>query len=429
MSENAARNQKNDNGWKHHWMTRRDGQDGWTMLPAQCRFVHFMDETAKKITALSAKPVEEVAEALGMTVPQVLRYSKKMQYYQKDFRNFCPFGVAQMDNGELILAGVIDQSTTREKTVVAFSSDGGETWSPIKRVGRSIYGRPMGLTYLGNGEVIFAAEAGTGGGKPMRFFSKDYGRTWRERHPLPLSSCGKRINTEGNYLVDRDETGKAVRIAAFGWMGPEDYNYPTDAAIGGIHWSHDGGRTWTDEACPTEWTWEETFEGTTYQRGVSEGSLVRAANGWIVAAVRTDMEARHLHLHNDNLEGIGVSVSKDDGKSWSPVEVVFAAGKMHAHLIALPDGTIVMTYIVRQDVREGELVSYTRGCGAITSCDNGLTWDTDRETMLDRFELADGTRTTLSCGHLYSALLDDGNILSCYGHYPSKGGCLIKWKP
>jgi len=58
-----------------------------------------------------------------------------------------------------------------------------------------------------------------------------------------------------------------------------------------------------------------------------------------------------------------------------------------------------------------------------------LTWDTDHEYMLDRFAFADGTYLTLSCGHLYSTLVDDGSILTCYGHYPSKGGCLIKWEP
>lgn len=419
-----------DLGWKPHWLTQRDGRGGWIMLPAQCRFVHHTDEVSERIRALSDRPVDEVAAALGMAADQVKKHTRtRMQYYQRDFRNFCPFGIAQMDNGELILAGVLDQSSSREKTAMAFSADGGETWSDLQRIGRSVYGRPMGLTSLGGGELIFSAEAGTGGGKPVRFFSKDYGRTWRERHPLPESSMGRRINTEGSYLVDRDGSGRAVRIAAFGWMGPKDYRYPVDAAVGGFHWSSDGGRTWSAEICPTEWTWEEMFEGRTYQRGVSEGSLVRAANGWIVAALRTDMEARHMRFHNDNLEGIGISISKDDGRTWSPVRVLFPAGRMHAHLLALVDGTLVMTYIARQDIVDGRLASYTRGCGAVISRDNGLTWDLEHEIMLDRFELADGSPHTLACGHLCSALLADGSIITSYGHYPSKGGCLVKWRP
>jgi hypothetical protein len=286
----------------------------------------------------------------------------------------------------------------------------------------------MGLTSLGNGEVIFSAEAGTGGGKPVRFFSKDYGRTWTERQPLPVSTLGRRINTEGNYLVDRDTSGRALRVAAFGWMGPQDYHHPVDAAIGGFHWSSDGGRTWGTETCPPEWTRQERFAGRTYRRGVSEGSLLRAANGWIVAALRTDMEARHMRLQNDNLEGTGFSISRDDGKTWSPVKILFPAGKMHAHLLALPDGTLVMSYIVRQDIVDGKLASYTRGCGAILSRDHGLTWDTEHEIMLDRFDLADGSPHTLPCGHLCSTLLDDASIITCYGHYPSKGACLIKWQ-
>jgi hypothetical protein len=148
-----------------------------------------------------------------------------------------------------------------------------------------------------------------------------------------------------------------------------------------------------------------------------------------VAALRTDMAARFFRLSNDNLEGTGVSISKDDGQTWSPVKVLFPGGRMHAHLLALPDGTLVMTYIVRQDIVDGRLASYTRGCGAILSRDHGLTWDTEHEIMLDRFELADGSPHTLPCGHLCSTLLTDGSIITAYGHYPSKGGCLIRWNP
>ena len=96
-------------GWKPHLMRQRDGHGGWTLRPAQIQFVQMATDLP-----------------LGAHHP--------------DFANFCPFGVAQMDNGEVILVGVTDQSAKKEKTVVCFSSDRGETWTPPERIGRSTAG-------------------------------------------------------------------------------------------------------------------------------------------------------------------------------------------------------------------------------------------------------------------------------------------------
>ena len=195
-------------------MRQRDGSGGWVLRPAEVQFIHHLG-----------------------TIP----------YYKKGFTWTCPFGVAQMDNGEIILVGTIDMSSDLEKTAVCFSGDGGQTWTELRRIGRFVTGRPMSLTYLGGGSLMFLAEYK---GEAARFFSKDYGRTWKERVPPPVSSFGRQIGCEGNYLVDRDDRGPAQRIAGFGWMGPAEYDYPVDAAIGGVHWSKDGGRTWSEEACP-----------------------------------------------------------------------------------------------------------------------------------------------------------------------------------
>jgi hypothetical protein len=182
---------------------------------------------------------------------------------------------------------------------------------------------------------------------------------------------------------------------------------------------------------PQEWRWQVEYSGTTYIRSVSEGSLVRAANGWIVAALRTDMPPRYFDApHDDSLEGTGVSISKDDGVTWSPIHVLYDAGRHHPHLLLMLNGDIVMTLIVRDDVQNGQLVSYRRGCEAIISHDNGLTWDMTHKYILDDFEYYDGVKWyNGDTGHLYSALLDDGFILTCYGNYLTRGVSLIRWKP
>ena len=380
-------------GWKPSWMHRRDGRGGWTVLPAQVQFLHWLQ-------------THPYFEAQIMTVP---------------------YGVAQMDNGQIIVVGSVGDDKAQERVVAAFSDDGGASWSLLEELiedGEPIPGRPMSLTDLGGGNLMFATQHEE---QAVRCFSSDYGRTWPQRVPLPRTAHGAPIFTEGNYLVDRDESGRATRIAGFGIMAPR----PPDSRgpfIGGLHWSEDGGRTWSEPMIPPQWQRDESFGDRTWHRGAGEGALVRAANGWIVAAIRTDMHPRYFPSHEDNFSGTGVSISKDDGATWSPVRIVHEAGRHHAHLLRLPDGTLVLTYVQRLDLDEGRLVTYRRGCGVLLSRDHGETWDLGHELLIHSFDHADGTPIGYSVGHSYSTRLDDGAILTCYGCLRTKGMGLVKWR-
>ena len=339
-----------------------------------------------------------------------------------------PFGVAQMDNGEVILVGAahVGLSGSGEQAVVAISGDAGATWSDYIRVPGCV--RPMMLAHLGQGVVSFVDD-GILSGVPQRLFSHDYGRTWTEKAPVPPAPDGFLWGVEGNALVDRDTDGRAVRIAEIGYTTSEGPIY-FNPIIGWIRWSNDGGRTWGDASRPEAWRWQETCKGRIWVRGCCEGAMVRAANGWIVAALRTDPPARWLEhpTLGDNLEGTCVSISRDDGRTWSPLNMLFLEGRMHATLLRLPNDALVMTVIRRIDMQDGELLSYRKGCDALISHDHGLTWD--EMVALDDFPYLEDElwTTSLACGHQFSTVLDDGSILTAFGNYLCAGE-LIKWRP
>ena len=98
--------------------------------------------------------------------------------------------------------------------------------------------------------------------------------------------------------------------------------------------------------------------------------------------------------------------------------MLYDAGRMHPHLLALPDGELVMTVTARHDIRDGRLAGYRRCCDAIISHDNGLTWDPERTFVLDEWKFFDPRDWAFGqCGHIYLTLLDDGRILTVHNNY------------
>lgn len=367
-------------GWKPHVVRKGDGNGGWTNLPAQLQF-------------------------LSAPTGQIM-----------------PFGLAKMDNGELILTANLNDGHNR--IVTSFSKDNGDTWSDW-HLPRTAHGRPMGVASLGNGKVTMSSG--------RRFFSSDYGRSFPVDQWIKVGKAANGFNfaTEGNILVDLDDAGNATLLMQLG-QGYDPEGYPRKPTPHFIRTSTDGGKTWTERPAPDEWKWTSTHDGKNWSRGTGEGSLVRARNGWIVAAVRTDMPAKFFPIHHDHWEGTAVSISKDDGKTWSPLNFIYKLGRMHAHLLRLPNGDLLMGYIVRQDLRDdGSFATYNRGMEALISSDNGLTWDKSRRFVVDAWPFVDPAAgpTTLVCGHTCSVALDDGRVVSAYGHYPSKSGVLVRWKP
>lgn len=381
-------------GWKDHAIRQGDGKGGWVTRPA---------------------------------LRQVLKHP--------DATHTMPFGLVQLDNGAIALLCSREKAAAGPgqrtiEPIIAFSKDGGATWSDFAVI-PGTKGRPQYLTYLGQGRLSFVTEVFDKGGKPQRVFSNDYGRTWTEHVDHPPTKGGMPFNLEGNAWVDRDERGAAVAILELGWHYAPGKSHPKDDATVVFRRSVDGGKRWSDEVAPPQWKFTVEHNGKMWLRGVSEGAIVRAANGALVAALRSDMPPRYFDgPHDDSLEGTAISISRDDGKTWSDLDILFDAGRHHANLQRLPNGDLVCTLVVRVDVQQGKLVSRRRGCDALISKDDGKTWNLERRFELDRYDYLrpDGYWVDGACGHVGAVVLDDGYILSVYGNYRS-GAVLIKWKP
>jgi hypothetical protein len=383
--------------WEEHTVRQGDGRGGWTLRPAQ---------------------------------RQVLKHP--------DADHTMPFGLARLDNGEVALLCSREKTQADSRTVepiIAFSKDDGATWSEFMTIPGTV-GRPQYLHWLGGGRLSFITEVWAKGARPQRIFSEDYRRSWTETVENPLTRDGHGFGVEGNGWVDRDGQGMARAILEIGYHLEAGKSHPTGDFTGVFRRSLDSGRTWTDDVSPPQWKFTAEHNGREWLRGVSEGAVVRAANGDLVAALRTDMPPKYFEgPHDDSLEGTAVSVSQDDGRTWSDLRMLYEAGRHHANLQRLPGGDLVCTLIVRDDIQKdltcgGQLTSHRRGCDALVSRDHGTTWNLDRRYELDGYEFLreDGYWVDGVCGHLASVGLPDGHVLTAYGRYPV-GVVLIKWHP
>ena len=338
----------------------------------------------------------------------------------------CPYLIYMPENDRLLmLVGV----GTPLMAMAIFSDDHGATWTEPRYVHENNEGKPdcgmaICATYLGEGKTIF------GGGS--RWLTSDYGETWSSLAPIEPASDGLPVAGYqwDPYLVDRDpQTGHVTRLAETAWSHYGE-PYPKGERQALIRFSTDLGRTWGDEVRPPEW------------HNVDEVALQRAANGDIVAACRTYLPAWY-DGGLDHYEGLATSVSKDNGQTWSALNVLYEYGRHHPCMVLMPDGDMVMSYVVRLGYPEDPEGFPQFGIEAVLSHDNGATWDMDHRFILDRWSgtrIADndwwsGPQSTSTI------LMPDGWLLTAYGtgfrcDQPFTNGVLgphdaglVRWRP
>jgi hypothetical protein len=284
--------------------------------------------------------------------------------------------------------------------MVLSSDDLGATWSEPRYVqaaddgGSGVKsGIATGLTYLGKGRLMLTMG-------PRHWLSDDYGDSWDKSRPIPPATTGKPWPEWDPLLVDRESaTGAVTRLMTF----CSDHPGPDGYFQGYVRFSADEGCSWTGEIRVPEW------------HRVNEVAFIRAANGHIVAACRTD-NPDEFQGRIDHFGGLAVSLSDDDGQTWSELDVLYDYGRHHPSMVLMPDGQIVMSYIVREGYSEDPNGFAQFGIEAVVSRDHGMTWE-----MVNRYVLARWSANDK--GPLYylwapqgssTVLLPDNTLLTAY---------------
>ena len=308
-------------------------------------------------------------------------------------------------------------------TLIMLSDNQGYTWSAPVIVPRGI----CNVGYLGNGKLrIGGGRSGSSGFELLDWRSDDYGESWSAKS-VPEITTDDGFWQWGDCLVDMDKDGSVERVLAPGYTAKK--GWPSCCCM--LRVSYDGGDTWGEEIIPPSWNGESGV-------GVSEVSLCRAANGIIVAGCRTARKKFKGKI--DFYSGLGVSVSKDNGQSWSKINFLYEYGRHHSSIVLMPDGRMVMAYVNRLGgLDEKRRVLDSDGVPqwsveAVISNDNGETWDTAHRYILAMWSGMASVQDTTT------VLLSDGSLLTGFGGtYRSEQDCeirgpaidvgLVRWHP
>jgi hypothetical protein len=303
------------------------------------------------------------------------------------------------------------------KPHLSFSDDGGATWTKPKIVREDIAsGLAIGLAYLGEGKLMFSL-----GEAQKRYFSDDYGETWEKSYPMP--EWGELpVHEWDPPFIDRDpKTGKVKAIYSTGYQGEAFYApyFLPDWAC--LRISKDMGESWSENYFVPQW------------KNLNEITIVRAANGDLVAACRTAFLEDHRYRQNvqpesDHYSGLAVSISKDDGKTWSDAAILYRWGRHHASMVVMENGDIVMSHVIRKGLPIHPSGHDQYGVGAIVSHDNGQTWELNRNYILSKWSAStigkdawqDSPQATST------VLLKDGDLLTAFGIAHKDVG-VVRW--
>lgn len=312
-----------------------------------------------------------------------------------------PYMVYMPEKDRLLM--LVNWEKPRVNAGICTSDNGGRTWTKPKSL---VDSWAVGLTYLGGGNAILLSQKSITGPSDKYWFSRDYGKSWPESEAAPGTN-GKPFYEDSQFLVDKDsKTGRVTRLWATG-------KAPGQACL--VRYSDDMGRTWSP--CRHIPQWGRT----------GEIILHRADNGTLIAACRVNLPQFEGKI--DHFSGLGVSVSKDNGQTWSELNILYAWGRHMSSMVTLENGHIVLTYVVRKGYLDTADGYPQYGIEAVVSYDNGETWDLDHRYLLAVWKSSRKNKSSgrASAQRTATVLLPDGSLLTAFGAWYVNVG-LVHWR-
>lgn len=280
----------------------------------------------------------------------------------------------------------------------------GEAWDqPAKRT-PFVYCAPVAVPALGGDTIIARGMYQVEKDKPLTYApdaakcvwaycrSDDRGQTWGQIMPRAYLDDGRDVAAD---LCHQPFVEGAKMIFGFAISRKEsidgDYDHGRLKARSILRTYHADTNKWDDpvflpEDCYT-----------------SECSVTRAKNGDLVVALRH--KDPRIPAVNDGWRNIVTTYSSDNGKTWAQPQAYFLFGRVHATIITLPDGRLVMTHAARIGELDKRIYG---GVEAVVSYDNGRTWDWDGRYILFRcpqgFKLFNPRTVMLNDGRLMTAI-------------------------
>lgn len=299
------------------------------------------------------------------------------------------------------------------KNCLWMSYNEGKTWTPTTILHDSYFDdRDSGITYLGDGKMIFAAftmfyddylkellesewfgekfktiakgyveswksltdEDRAKGNYSFVMTSDDYGVTWSDPIEVTLSAPhGPSVCKDGTLVY----MGKEFRR---GW----DSNLPIV-----VHSSHDGGKTW-------EYTGTVPVPEGIDVALMYEPHVIELPNGRLLGAIRVHNRPAPMSPMNT----IYTTFSDDKGKTWTVPECIGVDG-LPPHLMVHSSGAVICSYGCRTESNMSQ-----RAC---ISYDNGETWTEDYE-----IDNNINVKKQRDMGYPSTVELSDGSLLTAY---------------